>query len=131
MRSSADWIREPHYSCLDNQLYVCFIRLSAFTRMITGLFLPGCSVMCLLNWFALFEIPIKLSTVLILLYPRTSRGSSEWNISEVDSGGMGGYLACVKLFVLISVHLFLMKSNKRAFYPLLLVFNISALRKVD
>lgn len=89
------------------------------------------SIKCSLNWFALFEIPIKLSTLLILLYPRTSRGSSEWNNNEPDAGGKSGYLACFNLFVLISVHLCLMKSNKRAWCSPFLVLNINALGKAE
>lgn len=39
-------------------------------------------------------------------------------------------MPCFKMFVLIPVHLCLMKSNKRALYSLLPVFGISGLRKI-
>ena len=127
---SVHGLRGPCCSHLDNQQHVCFIHLCASTHTITGLCLSRCSIKCSLNWFALFEIPIKLSTPLIFLYLRTSRGSSESDSNETDSGWKGSYMPCFKMFVLISVHLCLMKSNKRALYSLLPVFSISALRKI-
>lgn len=125
------WSQRTPHSGIDNQLYVCSIHLCVSTHTIIGLCLSRCSIKCSLNWFALFEIPIKLSTLLILLYPRTSWGSSEWNISEVDTDRRGDYLPCFKLFVLLFIHLNLMKSNRRALCLLLLAFNISPFSKVE
>lgn len=127
---SVDGLRGPCCSHLDNQQYVCFIHLCAPTHTITGLCLSRCSIKCSLIDLLCLKFQLSCQHHLIFLYLRPSRGSSESDSNETDSGWKGSYMPCFKMFVLISVHLCLMKSNKRALYSLLPVFSISALRKI-